>query len=55
MEIIINNGLPWPWDEILQVYPLQQYVKIFKESTLGLINVLDKGVVPLGSEIFEQL
>lgn len=25
MEIMIKNGFPCPWDENLQLYPLQQY------------------------------
>ena len=55
MDIMVKNGLPCPWDENLQLYPLKQYAKIFKGATLGLINVLDKDSIPSRSKIYEQL
>jgi hypothetical protein len=38
MEIMTKNDLSCPWDQNLQLYPLQEYAKIFKQDTPGLIT-----------------
>ena len=51
MNIMIKNGLSFPWHENLQLYPLEYYAKIFKEVTPRLINVPNKNSISLSKEI----